>query len=112
MDGLARIAAERQRQLEKEGWTPQHDNEHTKGEMALAAALYASPEPLFYPMEHEGGAIEFVDPWPWDREWDKRKKHNRIRQLEIAGALIAAELDRLCRVTAEPDDRKAGEGRR
>jgi hypothetical protein len=27
--------------------------------------------------------------------WDKREKHSRIRRLEIAGALIAAEIDRL-----------------
>jgi hypothetical protein len=27
--------------------------------------------------------------------WDKRRKHDRRRKLVIAGALIAAEIDRL-----------------
>ena len=36
--------------------------------------------------------------WPWDKSYNKRHKHNRIRQLEIAGALIAAEIDRLLRL--------------
>jgi len=60
-----------------------------------------------------GGGISFVDPWPWFDEvevtrygdglttqvpaWDKRKKHNKLRRLVIAGALIAAEIDRLQR---------------
>jgi hypothetical protein len=35
------------------------------------------------------------DAWPWSRNWDKRDKHSRTRRLEIAGALIAAEIDRL-----------------
>lgn len=39
------------------------------------------------------------DAWPWDEKWDKRKKHDKIRSLVIAGALIAAELDRLQSVT-------------
>ena len=75
MNGIERIAKERQRQVSVEGWTPQHDDEHKDGEMAIAAARYAAPY--------------------W--EWDKRGKHERIRQLEIAGALLAAEIDRLLR---------------
>lgn len=35
------------------------------------------------------------DGWPWSKEWDKRKKHDKMRSLVIAGALIAAEIDRL-----------------
>lgn len=40
-------------------------------------------------------AAGWVDAWPWDSRFDKRKKHNKIRSLVIAGSLIAAELDRL-----------------
>ncbi len=39
-----------------------------------------------------------VDPWPFEKELDKRLKHNRIKKLAIAGALVAAELDRLLRI--------------
>jgi len=38
LDGVALIAAERRRQIEAEGWTPEHDDEHTRGQIALAAA--------------------------------------------------------------------------
>lgn len=113
--GIELIAAERQRQIEAEGWTPEHDDEHDSGEMALAAICYASPFPLRVwahttrpcscrsaDCPHIGGLIETAkkwrDPWPWEAEWDKRKKHTRIQQLKIAGALIAAELDRLLRI--------------
>ena len=113
MNGIERIAKERQRQVSVEGWTPQHDDEHKDGEMAIAAACYAAPYSIKADIcrivpcscreatcEHWGGVIEkrgWQDPWPWSGEWDKRGKHERIRQLEIAGALLAAEIDRLLR---------------
>lgn len=88
LSGVEMIANERARQVYREGWTPEHDDTHANGEMAWAAVCYAAPKPL----EN--------DPWPWSDEWDKRMKHNRMRQLQIAGALIAAELDRLQRIEA------------
>ena len=36
------ITAERKRQIEVEGWSSEHDDVHTGGEMALAAAAYAA----------------------------------------------------------------------
>ncbi len=112
MSGVERIAAERQRQIEKEGWTPEHDDQHTGGELALAAALYAAAQPLYARGKDHRGWDVFYDPWPWKKTvphprsesgfpgievnaWDKRDKHDRLRRLEIAGALIAAEIDRL-----------------
>jgi hypothetical protein len=111
--GAELITDERQRQIEKEGWSAEHDEQHTKGELALAASLYATPIPLFAIRKRSSG-IETYDPWPWhntenyDRyndggvnievpAWDKRKKHSKLRRLVIAGALIAAEIDRLQR---------------
>jgi hypothetical protein len=35
------VLAERQRQVSAEGWTPDHDDEHRDGAMAIAAACYA-----------------------------------------------------------------------
>lgn len=115
--GVDLIAQERQRQIEVEGWTAEHDDEHAEGELALAAALYASPEPL-YRVSHTVLGTTFEDPWPWwnyrnydryndggveiktTRRWDKRRKHSPLRRLVIAGALIAAEIDRLQRGNA------------
>lgn len=85
MDGVERIAAERRRQIETEGWTPEHDDRHEHGELAIAAACYALHG--IYPSS--------LPVWPWAKKWDKRSKHGRVRRLEIAGALIAAEIDRL-----------------
>lgn len=41
MSGVDFIATERQRQLDDEGWTPEHDDIHTLGELAVAGACYA-----------------------------------------------------------------------
>ena len=112
--GTELIAEERQRQIDKEGWTAEHDDTHDEGELAIAAICYASPVPIFIKEEHER-SIGFIDPWPWFDTvevtrygdglttqvpaWDKRKKHSKLRKLVIAGALIAAEIDRLQRLT-------------
>ena len=113
-NGAEQIAEERQRQIDKEGWTAEHDDNHEGGELAYAAICYASPVPIFIKEAH-GRNIGFVDPWPWFDTvevtrygdglttqvpaWDKRKKHSKLRKLVIAGALIAAEIDRLQRLT-------------
>lgn len=110
--GIELIADERQRQIEVEGWTPEHDAKHTGNQIAMAAACYASPVPLRAQIEVPCGCrsgmcqhIAFgkhmwVGAWPWSAQWDKRAKHDRLRQLAIAGALIAAEIDRLQRESA------------
>jgi hypothetical protein len=103
-NGIDLIAEERQRQIEEEGWTPEHDDQHTNNELAFAAACYAASPLAIY--KHLGISSEetganghsFVELWPWSFEWDKRDKHGRIKQLKIAGALIAAEIDRLNRI--------------
>lgn len=82
--GAEMIAAERQRQIEEEGWTPEHDAQHTNGELADAAAAYALTD-QWDNIKH--------NVWPWAPQWWKPK--DRIRDLVRAGALIAAEIDRL-----------------
>jgi hypothetical protein len=85
---LKTIADERQRQIDKEGWTFLHDDrwDHIHGEMAQAAAVYAMPD-----------TATKQPAWPrnWLRRYNKKHKHPRKRQLEIAAALILAELERL-----------------
>lgn len=85
-DGVARIAAERHRQISVEGFDLAHDTQYTGNELALAAGCYTRP-PEFRRGDHPPLA------WPWLREfW---KPSNRIHELEKAGALCAAEIDRL-----------------
>ncbi|MQB37652.1 hypothetical protein DXT97_12700 [Agrobacterium tumefaciens] len=92
------IAAERRRQIEKEGWTPEHDDKYTSGELLEAATCYAL---------HNGGELDDAPgAWPWSRDfW---KPTSRQRDLEKAGALIAAELDRVIRAAA-PAKQEGGE---
>jgi hypothetical protein len=89
---IALIRAERERQIASEGWTAEHDDQWLNGELATAAAYYALPA--------EAGTPPL---WPWACEWNKKEKHNRLRQLVIAGALIVAEIERLQRHQASLD---------
>jgi len=93
-DAVSLIAAERQRQLDVEGWTPEHDDEHDGDALAMAAVSYALP-----PDHYErtcGGDLEGYPPrpWPWNHAWWKPSPSDRVRELVKAGALIAAEIDR------------------
>ena len=112
MTGAQRIAAERKRQIEVEGWTPEHDDNHADDSLSIAAACYAvaglnPPVEVQCCIDEEGCG---TDAWPWSHDDGKRDKHPRIRRLEIAGALIAAEIDRelrlagVCRVCGCTED--------
>lgn len=93
--GIELIAEERQRQIEKEGWTAEHDAEHKEGELANAAAYYAMTQETIDFIDDEWGNDMHLHIWPFDLKWLKRTPKNRIRELQKAGALIAAEIDRL-----------------
>lgn len=106
MTGIQLISEERKRQIEVEGWTTEHDAEyHTNGELAMAGACYALNDHL-YPLgqiaENKNGVhmtIKRKAFWPFVKSWWKpaltTKPKDRIRELTKAGALIAAEIDRL-----------------
>lgn len=87
------VQAERRRQVEAEGWTPEHDDAHSHGEMARAAACYAlagSSAP------NDGTAALLVSlAWPWDEQW--WKPTTTRRDLVKARALGLAEIERLDR---------------
>lgn len=87
------VQAERRRQVEAEGWTPEHDDAHSHGEMARAAACYAlagSSAP------NDGTAALLVSlAWPWDQQW--WKPTTARRDLVKACALALAEIERLDR---------------
>lgn len=88
---VAEIAAERRRQVEVEGWTPEHDDSHRAGEMAIAASCYARHAAdgigrLTYRNAPPAG------PWPWGWAWWKPKDPRR--DLIRAAALLVAEIER------------------
>lgn len=96
--GVARIAMERGRQVTEEGWTPEHDENHAEGELALAGGLYAWHASNEAPDRAE---LRTRPPHAWPfvslawKPGPDDSKASRIRELEKAGALIAAEIDRL-----------------
>lgn len=93
--GVELIAAERQRQIEVEGWTAEHDAQHKNGEIAKAAAAYAiCAADNVYPVSRGADMYRFwVSLWPWSWRWWKPK--DRLRDLVRSGALLAAEIDRV-----------------
>lgn len=85
------VLAERRRQVEAEGWTSEHDDQHSNGEMARAASCYISNK--------ERSHLPTVPlKWPWSDAWWKPDGYRR--NLIKAGALILAEIERLDRLSA------------
>jgi hypothetical protein len=113
LNGVEIIMKERARQVEIKGYDETHDDEHTEGELALAAIAYAAPDRVYIQTLNELDRVIFEDPWPWDNDEDNRRGNtgfivsnslsyqtieDRIEQLAISGALLAAEIDRLLRL--------------
>lgn len=104
-NGADLIAAERSRQVEQEGWTPERDARYTGPELLRAAEAYLR-EAEFHikyqgqPFDPRTG-LDIEDErgfpassWPWsDDSW--KPSPDPVRNLVKAGALIAAEIDRL-----------------
>lgn len=108
MSGVALIAAERHRQLTVKGFTTEHDDAHRLGELASAGACYALLGTRWAGAEAlVGGSLVRDILWPFDSEDFKPAEYpdppytanihrdRHIRDLVKAGALIAAEIDRL-----------------
>jgi hypothetical protein len=83
-DGAQLIAHEREKQRAK--WGDAHDREeHDGGELARVAACLALQ-----------GSDHKIDRLPfWATTLAKKHADDRVHQLTVAGALIAAEIDRL-----------------
>lgn len=82
MNGMELIKAERVRQIEVEGWTVEHDQQHSVRTLCAAALCY---------MWASGPSASMPRMWPEDWCW---KPQERQRNLERAGALYLAARDR------------------
>lgn len=109
-NGVEIIATERDRQREK--WPLDHDDRHLGGELAAAAAVYAIPnmrtrETQVGPQKAKKDKKTLTSLlWPFERDAYKPRilgggyasaYRARVEELAKAGALIAAEIDRLQR---------------
>lgn len=107
--GIELITEERLEQIEKHGFDLKHDkNEHDGNELSWNASILASPIALYckndYANSNSFSKPRLSDDWNLPllnfsgnviRDNEKLPKDKRIKQLIVAGALIAAEIDRL-----------------
>lgn len=97
MSGAELIAAERQRQIKEERRSATHDDRHRDGELAKAACAYALPnDPTTIANLGRSVNLSVSRKAFMPRNW-AFKPGDRVRELTKAGALIAAEIDRLQR---------------
>ncbi len=93
------VLAERRRQIEKKGWTPEHDDLHDDWSLAAAAAVYATcANGDYYNLNYSGTPI-------WPARWNFKGGTYR-QNLVKAGALIQAEIERLDRAAAVAQEQK------
>ena len=86
MKGLELIKEERLKQLIKYRYNAVHDSTHINKELALAALAYLYAA-IF---NDDSSALAY---WPFEREFWHNEGY--VENLKKAGALIAAELDRI-----------------
>lgn len=101
--GAELIAEERARQISQEGWTPEHDDKHSYGQLIAAAMCYAELPLIrmtYKPDTAREKTSDMLDRWPWHEDWWK-PSDQAVRNLTKAGALIAAEIDRLQRLAGK-----------
>lgn len=100
--GIELIAEERQRQIDVEGYTPQHDSQHLPSEFIYAAIAYTEAAKVGVNCMEMGNTneneirfrkIDMGIDFPWG--WANFKPTTDLRDLIKAGALIAAAIDRL-----------------
>lgn len=114
--GAELISEERIRQVLEEKYDFSHDRQVNKtGQLSWAAIAYAAPDRVYRKMGCES-YFSMGDPFPWDIQYDARHRcekskggqghlvnpsdytnEERVGLLVKAGALIAAEIDRLNR---------------
>lgn len=98
-DGVTgEIAAERSRQIEAEGWSPEHDDLYERHELVRAAETYLEAGRL--EAITAAGLTRLLAKWPWAASWFKPRDPRR--NLVKAAALIVAEIERLDRAALSP----------
>jgi hypothetical protein len=90
------VLAERRRQVEAEGFTPEHDDQWSDYELARSASEYVLVAATNPASRRWFGAGTPSDGWPFPAEWWKptTRRHDLVK----AGALILAEIERLDRL--------------
>jgi hypothetical protein len=92
--GIELIKEERNRQGTIENYRDEHNDEcNDKCQLAIASSVYI--------LDYVDRTVDWhgiIPVFPWDNKYYKPTIEDPIRQLTKAGALIAAEIDRLQRI--------------
>lgn len=85
-NGSQHIAEEREKQIKKYGYTPEHDSGYKHSELLFAALAYLNA--AIY------GRNVGSEDWPFEMKYFNGGE-DFVKDLSKAGAFIAAEIDRL-----------------
>lgn len=92
---IKKLLEERMRVKFEEGFTLEHDLQHTNGELAKAAACYAAfPDAKYGLWTNISGEL-FLQVWPFSLDWFKPSLENRQQDLIKAAQFLWAEYERL-----------------
>jgi hypothetical protein len=99
MNAFELIKKERQRQIDKYGYSDEHIlksiEDYSYGELADAAASYCLS--IGVREDNDITPVGHNSPWffPWDDQYFKSSPDDRIKELTKAAAMLVAEIDRL-----------------
>jgi len=97
-EGIDLITKEREEQILKHGFTRAHDNEHVDEELLKAAIFILTENWDWFPAK------------TWKIEWGARfLDKGKLEKLAVAGALVAAEIDRLIEISIANNTLSQGE---
>lgn len=104
--GVQAIYEERLRQIAKLGYSKEHDDAHADEALAFAAASYAIPQGVVVGGLSTDELKGRLNPWDIpmfvkEKNFTKEEIEKRQRELAKAGALCAAEYDRLERLKSK-----------
>lgn len=93
---LHMLAMERVHQTEDDEYDPEQDDVYHESQLARAAACYALPESrrTYTGLSDDRGV---PTNWPWLPSYWKPTPDDRLRELQKAGGLILAEMERILR---------------
>ena len=104
--GTKLIEQYREEQISKHNWSVQHDIDVNKDGQLVQAAMAYLANVVTVEVDSASGPVAVDSRTLWPNNWSKRwlkLSDNRVKDLSKAGALIAAEIDRLLQTSDDVD---------
>ena len=104
--GTKLIEQYREEQISKHNWSVQHDIDVNKDGQLVQAAMAYLANVVTVEVDSASGPVAVDSRTLWPNNWSKRwlkLSDNRVKDLSKAGALIAAEIDRLLQTSDNVD---------